>query len=113
MRSLALLELLFGLLILGAGLYGYFSFGDDLLLPISIAGAIAMVFVGLRTQKGWRPGLLVGTIFSLGVIGYFGYYFLDAGAPFVPYGLLPTMGIVAILLTLLIIVQPKERTREF
>lgn len=113
MRALALYDMLFGLVILTVGLIGYFDTGDSALLLVSIVSGIMMISVGLRTQKGWRPGLMIGLALSLGVIGFYGYNYMQEGGAFVPYGLLPIMGIVAVLLTLLVLVQPKERTRDF
>ncbi len=114
MRALALYDMLFGLVILALGLIGHFTgTGDSALLLISLISGIMMVSVGLRTQKGWRPGLIIGLLVSLGVIGFYGYHFIEESGAFLPYGLLPIMGIIALLLTLIVLVQPKERKRDF
>ena len=113
MRALALYDMLFGLVILVVGMIGYFSTGDSALLIITILTGLMIISVGLRTQKGWRPGLIIGLAVALGVIGFYGYNYLEEGGAFIPYGLLPIMGIIGVLLTLIVLVQPKERTREF
>ena len=65
MRTVALYLMLFGLTTLALGAIELAGDGDALLFTaMSIAGII-LVGSGLRTQKGWRPGLYTGLIVSL------------------------------------------------
>lgn len=113
MRTLALYEMLYGLVTLATGLVGFFAAGDSTLLIATLLSGILLIAVGLRTQKGWRPGLLIGLVISALMVGYFGYNFLGEEGGIIPHGLLFVMGILSIIFILLILVQPKERTRDF
>lgn len=114
MRSVALYEMLFGLTTLAVGLIAAIGGdGDTTLLVASLISGVILIGVGLRMQKGWRPGLLAGLLLSSLMVGYFGYNYIAEDGSFVPNGLLGVMGVLSILLLLLILVQPKERKREF
>lgn len=113
MRTVALYLMLFGLTTLALGAIELAGDGDALLFTaMSIAGII-LVGSGLRTQKGWRPGLYTGLIVSLVLIAFFGNMFLMRGAPFIPSGLIMIMGILSLVLIALVLVQPRERKRDF
>ena len=114
MRSVALYEMIFGLTTLAIGLISYFGGDNDItLLIVALLAGILLIGIGLRMQKGWRPGLATGLLISALMVGYFGYNWLAEDGTFVPNGLLGLMGLLSILLLLLILVQPKERRREF
>lgn len=113
MRTVALFQLLFGLVTLIGGILDYVA--SDSLVSL-IAGPIAglvLISAGLRIQKGWRPGLYVALIMALTLIGYFGRSYFYDESTFFPAGLIAIMGIISLLLVVLIMLQPRERTRDF
>lgn len=117
MRTLALYQMLFGLVAIAVGvvlLAQGSSFSEHPApLLLTLVGGVILVGTGLRLQKGWRPGLVGALVMALGIGGNFGYYWIEEGSPFFPSALLTIMAIVSILLVGLVAVQPKQRKREF
>ena len=82
-----------------------------MILALAVAGVV-LVGSGLRTQKGWRPGLWTGLVVSLVLSAYYGYAFFAEDATVIA-GIVMVMGIIGVLLIALILVQPKARQRDF
>ena len=113
MRTVALYLMLFGLTTLAIGAIELAGGGDALLYAAMAIAGVILIGSGLRTQKGWRPGLYTGLVVSLVLITFFGNLFVMRDAPFMPSGLIMLMGILALVLIALVLVQPRERKRDF
>jgi len=112
MRPVALYLLLYGLVTIVGGIVGFVT-RDSLvsLIAGSLVGVI-LLYAGLRMQRGWRPSIWIALIGVAALLGQFAPKYFG-GAEFVWAGLMTVMGIVALLLLALLLVQPKERKREF
>lgn len=113
MRTVALYQMLFGLVTLIGGIIGFATADSTISLIAGGVAGIALIGIGLRIQKGWRPGLYVSIVIALALIGHFGRNFFLNDAEFMPAGLMSVLAIISIILTVLILVQPKERKRDF
>ncbi len=114
MRTVALYEMLFGLLTIIGGIVGYVA-ADSLVSLIAgpIAGLI-LVFAGLRMQKGSKSGLYTALIITILLLGQFGsIYFFGENATFMWSGLMSVLAILSLLLLILLLLQPTERKRDF
>lgn len=112
MRTVALYQMLFGLLTIVGGIMGFVAGSTVSLIAGGIAGII-LIFIGLRLQKGWRPGLYVALVVALALAANFGRGYLSGEGKFMPGGLMLILSAISILLVILILVQPKERKRDF
>ena len=113
MRTVALYEMLFGLLTLIGGIIGYVNAGSTVSLIAGGAAGIALIFSGLTMQKGSRKGLVIALVITLLLLGRFGMVFFFQDGKFMPAGLISILSIISLLLLLLVLVQPKERKRIF
>lgn len=114
MRTVALYEMLFGLLTLVGGIIGYSSAGSWVSLAAGGVAGIILIFGALKMQKGARSGLYVCLIVTLALLGNFGYkFFFTPDAKFMPAGMMTILAGISLILLLLILVQPKERKRIF
>ena len=113
MRTVALYEMLFGLLTLAGGLIGYFTADSWESLVAGLVAGVVLIGAALKMQKGSRIGLYVALVATLLLLGNFGYKFFFQGAEFMPAGLMSILSIISLLLLLLILVQPAERKRIF
>lgn len=112
MRTIALYEMLFGILTIIGGIVGYTS--TDLWQPL-VAGIIAGVVLfsaALKMQKGARSGTVTALVVTLLLLAYGVYRMMDDGA-FMPGGLMIVLAGISLLLLLALLVQPKERKRIF
>lgn len=112
MRTVALYQMIFGLVTLVGGIMGFIAGSAVSLIAGGIAGFI-LIFTGLRLQKGWRPGLYVALIVALALIGNFGRSYFAGEGKFMPAGLMLILSAISVLLVILVLVQPKERKRDF
>lgn len=112
MRTVALYQMIFGLITLVGGIIGFVAGSSVSLIAGGIAGFI-LIFTGLRLQKGWRPGLYVALIVALVLAGNFGRSYFVGEGKFMPGGLMIILSAISVLLVILVLVQPKERKREF
>ena len=113
MRTVALYQMLFGLVTLVGGIIGFVTVDSIISLVSGGVAGIALIITGLRIQKGWRPGLYVGIVIALALIGHFGKNFFLDDAAFMPAGLMSILAMISVVFIGLILVQPKERKREF
>ncbi len=113
MRTVALYEMLFGLLTIIGGIIGYATAGSVISLVAGIAAGLALLFSGFTMQKGSRTGLYIALVVTLVLLGHFGRNFFFGDAAFMPAGLMSVLGIISLLLLVLLLVQPKERKRIF
>lgn len=113
MRTLALFLLIFGLVTIVLGVVGFTNAGSLVSLATGVGTGIALVGAGLATQKGSRKGMIVGLIVSVSHLGWFGSRLVMSAGTQYPAVILTAMAGVAIILTVLILVQPKKRERIF
>jgi uncharacterized membrane protein (UPF0136 family) len=113
MRTVALYEMLFGLLTMVGGVIGYVDAGSTVSLVAGLAAGLALLFSGFTMQKGSRTGLFIALIITVTLLGQFGVKFFFDNAKFMPAGLMSILSIISLLLLLLLLVQPKERKRIF
>lgn len=114
MRTVALYEMLFGLITVVGGVIGFVTADSMESLIAGGAAGLALLFTGFTMQKGSRTGMYIALVISLLLLGQFGrkFFFID-GTPFMPAGLMSIMSIISLILIVLVLVQPKERKRIF
>ncbi len=113
MRTVALYEMLFGILTLVAGIYGFTTASGLITIAVGVVAGLILVIAALAMQKGSRGGLLTCLLVTLGLLGNFGYAFFLNHDPFFPSGIVAILSIISLLLLLLMLVQPAERKRIF
>jgi uncharacterized membrane protein (UPF0136 family) len=112
MRTIALYEMLFGILTIIGGIVGYTS--TDLWQPL-VAGIVAgavLLSAALKMQKGARSGTVTALVVTLLLLAY-GIYRMMGDGTFMPGGLMIVLAGISLLLLLALLVQPKERKRIF
>lgn len=114
MRTVALYEMLFGLLTAVGGVIGYVTADSIESLIAGLAAGLALLFTGFTMQKGSRTALYIALVISLILLGQFGrkFFFVD-NTPFMPAGLMSILSIISLILIVLMLVQPQERKRIF
>ena len=114
MRTVALYEMLFGLLTLVGGVIGYVSAGSVVSIVAGVVAGMILILAALKLQKGARSGLYTCLIVTLLLLGQFGrnFFFTD-NAKFMPAGMMSILSIISLILLLILLVQPKERKRIF
>lgn len=112
MRSVALYEMLFGMLTIVGGFLGYSETGLWEPLVAGIAAGAVLIAGALRMQKGARSGIYTALIVTLLLLGYAIVRLLDDGK-FMPGGLMMIFAGISLLLLLALLVQPKERKRIY
>ncbi|MGE3799973.1 MAG: TMEM14 family protein [Candidatus Kapaibacterium sp.] len=113
MRSVALYQMLLGILLLVVSFLGLSDEGSTALMVGGIVIGLNLIFLGLRMQKGWRPSLSMSLIVGLLMAVYFGKVWLIDGGEFFPAILMTILSLLSIILVTIILVQPKERKRDF
>jgi len=114
MRTVALYEMLFGVLTLVGGIMGYVSAGSIISLSAGIVAGLIIIMSALSMQKGSRSAVWVEMIVSIALLAQFGRkFFFEEGTAFMPAGLMSILSIISLLLLVIILVQPKERKRIF
>lgn len=113
MRSVALYEMLFGLLTIAGGIVGFAVAGSAISLAAGIVAGLLLLGAGLTMQKGSRRGMAVALVVTVALLGYFGYALLATGAAFMPAGLMTILSAVSLVLLGIVLVQPTERKRIF
>jgi uncharacterized membrane protein (UPF0136 family) len=114
MRTVALYEMLFGVVTLVGGIIGYLAAGSWISLVAGLVAGLILITAALSLQKGSRSALWVEMIVSLALLGQFGrQYFTGDTPPFFPAGVMSILAVLSVLLLVLILVQPKERKRIF
>jgi len=115
MRTVALYEMLFGLLTIAGGVIGFVTADSTASLIAGVLCGIALLVSGLAMQRGSRPGLFAALVISVALLVNFGRGYIagDTTPAFMPAGLMSILAIISLLLLLLLLVQPKERKRIF
>jgi uncharacterized membrane protein (UPF0136 family) len=112
MRTIALYEMLFGILTIIGGISGTMS--TDLWEPLAAGLVAGVVLIGgaLKMQKGARSGIYTTLVVSLLLLGYAILRIMEDDA-FMPGGVMAIVAGISTLLLLALLVQPKERRRIF
>lgn len=113
MRSVALYQMLLGILLLVVSFLGLSETSSTALLVGGIIIGLDLIFIGLRMQKGWRPSLFMSITVGLLMAGYFGKVWLVDGGGFFPAILMTILSLLSVILVVIVLVQPKERKRDF
>jgi uncharacterized membrane protein (UPF0136 family) len=113
MRTVALYEMLFGMLTLVGGIIGYVTASSVPSLVAGIVAGMILILAALKLQKGAMSGLYTCLIVTLLLLGEFGRKFFFLDAKFMPAGLMSILAIISLLLLVILLVQPKERKRIF
>jgi uncharacterized membrane protein (UPF0136 family) len=113
MRTVALYEMLFGMLTMAGGVIGYFTAGSWISLVTGLIAGMILVGAALKMQKGGRSGLYTDLVMTLLLLGWFGYQIVAGTGRFMPAGLMSILSIISLLLLIIILVQPAERKRIF
>ena len=112
MRTVALYEMLFGILTIVGGIAGYTETSMWEPLVAGLVGGIILIAAALKMQKGARSGLYTSLVVTVLLLGYALIRLMDDGT-FMPGGLMTAIAGISLLLLLIILVQPKERKRIF
>ena len=114
MRTVALYEMLYGVVSMVGGILGYTMASSVESLIAGLISGMLLVLAALQMQKGSRNGLYVTLVVTVMLLGYFGWkFFLSDTGRFIPTGLMAVLSIVSLLLLLLLLVQPAERKRIY
>lgn len=113
MRTLALFLLIFGLVTILLGIVGFVNAGSLVSLVTGLATGVALLAAGLGTQKGSRRWMMIGLVVSVIHFGWFGWRLVTTTGSQYPSIIMTAMAGVAIILTVLIFLQPKKRERIF
>ncbi len=112
MRTVALYEMLFGIITLVLGVLGWAMASSSISFITGAASGIILVFGGLQLQKGRRSALYVCLIVTLAILGYFGWLMVTAPAVY-PAGVMALLSLISLVLIALMLVQPAERKRIY
>ena len=112
MRTVALYEMLFGILTIIGGIVGYSVTSQWEPLAAGLLGGVILVAGALKMQKGARSGIYTTLAVSLLLLGYSIMRLVDDGT-FMPGGIMTILAAISTLLLLALLVQPKERKRIF
>lgn len=113
MRTVALYEMLFGILTLVGGIYGYAAASSTISLITGVAAGLILITAGFTMQKGSRRGLFGCLVVTLILMAFFGRQFFFTDGAFMPAGLMSILSIISLLLLVLLLLQPTERKRIF
>ena len=113
MRTVALYQMLLGVVVLIVGILGYTNTNDYVMLIGGIIVGLDLLFIGLRMQKGWRPALILAMVVGLLLVGYFGKGWLVDNGSFYPHILMTILGLLSVIFVGIVLVQPKDRERQF
>jgi uncharacterized membrane protein (UPF0136 family) len=113
MRTVALYEMLFGILTMAGGVIGYVSAESWISLVTGLVAGMVMVGAALKMQKGSRSGLYVELVMALALGIWSGIHYFSPEGKLMPFGLIMILSIISLLLLVLLLVQPAERKRIF
>jgi uncharacterized membrane protein (UPF0136 family) len=112
MRTIALYEMLFGILTIVGGIAGYSTTGLWEPLGAGLLSGVILIGGALKMQKGARSGIYTTLIVTVLLLGYAIMRIVDDGT-FMPGGLMVIFAGISLLLLIALLVQPKERRRIF
>ncbi|HVK38952.1 MAG TPA: TMEM14 family protein [Candidatus Kapabacteria bacterium] len=112
MRTIALFEMLYGILTIVGGIIGYTTTGLWEPLVAGIAAGVILIGGALKMQKGARSGVFTALFVTLLLLAY-GIARTIADGGFLPGGMIVVISAISLLLLLAVLVQPKERKRIF
>jgi uncharacterized membrane protein (UPF0136 family) len=113
MRTVALYEMLFGIITLVGGIIGFVTADSIISLIAGLAAGLILVGAALKMQKGSRVGLYVCLIVSLALLVQFGMKFFTPEFKWMPAGVMAILSILSLLLLIILLLQPAERKRIF
>jgi len=113
MRTVALYEMLFGIITLTGGIVGYLSTEDVVSLAAGIILGLILIIAALSMQKGSKTALYVELVATLSLLAQFGRDFLFENGTFIWSGLIAILGALSLLLLVALLLQPSERKRIF
>lgn len=112
MRTIALYEMLFGILTIIGGIVGYTSTGYWEPLVAGLVAGVILISGALQMQKGARSGIFTTLFVTLLLLAYAIYRMIIDGT-FMPGGVMIIVSAISLLLLIALLVQPKERKRIF
>lgn len=112
MRTIALYEMLFGILTIIAGIIGYTSTGYWEPLIAGLAAGVMLIGGALKMQKGSRSGIFTTLFVTVLLLAYAIYRLIEDGM-FMPGGPMLIASAFSFVLLVALLVQPKERKRIF
>jgi uncharacterized membrane protein (UPF0136 family) len=112
MRTIALYEMLYGILTIVGGIIGYSTTGYWEPLVAGLAAGVMLIGGALKMQKGARSGIFT-TLFVTVLLLAYGIYRMTEDGTFMPGGVMIILSAISVLLLFALLVQPKERKRIF
>ena len=112
MRTVALYEMLFGILTIIGGIVGYSTTSTWEPLVAGIAAGVVLIGAALKMQKGARSGVYTSLFVTVLLLGYAMIRITEDGT-FVPGGIMAIVAGISFLLLVALLLQPKERKRIF
>jgi uncharacterized membrane protein (UPF0136 family) len=113
MRTVALYEMLFGVMTVVGGIIGFAVAASVVSLIAGLVAGIILVGAALKMQKGSRTGLYVCLVVSILLLARFAMVFFTPAGDFFPAGLMSILSFISLLLLVLLLLQPAERKRIF
>ena len=99
MKSIAYLTGVYGLIVIGGGLIGYFVSGSTASIISGSLFGFLMILCGLGIQKGWAFALHAASIISL-ILTIFFVYRYALTSSWLPSGIMMILSIVVFVATL-------------
>jgi uncharacterized membrane protein (UPF0136 family) len=111
MRTVALYEMLYGLIMLALAIAGAVA-GSMISLAIGGPAGLILIVGGLMMQTGKKPALWVCLVVTLALLGRFGYQIIQEFAIY-PDGIISFLSLISLVLLVLMLLQPAERKRIY
>lgn len=112
MRSVALYEMLYGIVSLVLGLLGWVIAGSVVSFVAGGIAGIILVLGGLQMQKGSIPALYVCLVVTIALLIRFGMVLVREFAWY-PSAIMAILSAISLVLLVLLLVQPAERKRLY
>ena len=113
MRTVALYEMLFGVLTVVGGVIGYAVAASLVSLIAGLVAGLILVSAALKMQKGSRTGLYVCLAVTILLLGRFVMVFFSPEGDFFPAGMMSILSAISLVLLTILLLQPAERKRIF
>jgi uncharacterized membrane protein (UPF0136 family) len=113
MRTVALYEMLFGVITVVGGIIGIAAADSWISLVTGLVAGIVLFAGALKMQKSSRAGLYICLIITAALLTFFGMRYFSAGGTIYPDMVMSILGLISLLLLMLLLVQPAERKRIF
>src|SRR5438132_14340084 len=113
MRTVALYEMLFGIVTMVGGVIGYTAAGSWISLVTGLIAGMILIGAALKMQRGSRRAVFTELVITLALLTWSCIRFLSIERRFFPAGLISILSIISLLLLFIVLVQPAERKRIF